>query len=399
VLLLEVGQHGVRFIRASPVVNLERLAGSRLTCDARQLRLEKPLSPMRAHENQNANVGVVHGGNPMSGAAREERPPCEPDLVSVIIPCYQQGRFLTACVESLFAQSYPRWEAIVVDDGSTDDTEAVAERLARCDSRVRPVSQPNAGVSAARNRGLSAARGAYLAFLDADDLFEPHKLECQVAYLERHPDTDVACGNVRYFDSAAPDVFRPRLAPGDDPDWINRAAGGPPLPLAAWIWHNRLPVCSPVIRRNVVDAIGPFDTTLSAYEDWDFWLRALLAGHRFGLVPAAESDCLIRVHGLSASAKPGVADDRLFRVRAVFHHHLEERHRLERRLNLVLMLLSGMAAGPSGRAERHAILRGLPLAWGERMLATMAMVIESTGLPLARMKALGKSLAGGRSSQ
>jgi glycosyltransferase involved in cell wall biosynthesis len=323
----------------------------------------------------------------MTAAAVASRSAREPDLVSVIIPCYQQGRFLTACVESLRAQSYPRWEEIVVDDGSTDDTAAVAEALARRDSRVLPISQSNAGLAAARNRGLGAARGAYLAFLDADDLFEPRKLECQVAHLTRHPDMAAVCGNVRYFDTDTPAVFRPRLTPGDDPDWIKRAVGSPPLPLTAWIWHNRIPVCSPVIRRVLVDAIGPFDTTLAAYEDWEFWLRAVLAGHRFGLVAAAETDCLIRVHGSSLSAQPGVADDRLFRVRALFHRHLGQRHPRERRLNLALMLLSGMAAGASGRSERHALLRGLPLGWGERLMATTAMAIESTGLPLGRLKA------------
>lgn len=310
--------------------------------------------------------------------------------MSVIIPCYQQGRFLAECVESLFAQSYPRWEAIVVNDGSTDETATVGAALVRRDPRVRYVSQPNAGLAAARNRGLAMARGGYVAFLDADDLFEPRKLECQVALLQRDPDVAAACGNVRYFDTDAPGVFRPRLSPGDDPDWIARAVGGSQLPLASWIRHNRIPVCSPVLRRSVVDAIGPFDTTLVAYEDWDFWLRAMLAGYRFGLIAATETDCLIRVHRSSLSAQPGVSDDRLFRARAVFHRHLGPQHPRERRLNLWLMLLSGMVAGSAGRAARHALLRGLPLTWGGRVVAEAAMAIESIGLPLSRMKSAAK---------
>jgi glycosyltransferase involved in cell wall biosynthesis len=344
---------------------------------------------VRAHEHEDANDGIIHGCVSMTRVAPSPAaadPAYEADLVSVIIPCFQQGRFLTACVESLLAQSYPRWEAIVVNDGSTDDTAAVAAALVQRDPRVRDVSQPNAGLASARNLGLSEARGEYVAFLDADDLFEPRKLECQVAHLRRHPDLAAACGTVKYFDTDAPGVFRPRLSPGDDPDWIARAVGREPLPLSSWIWHNRIPVCSPVVRRRLVDEIGPFDTTLVAYEDWDFWLRAVIAGCRFGFVAAPESDCLIRVHRSSLSAQPGVADDRLFRARAVFHRRLGSGHARERRLNLRLMLLSGMAAGPAGRTDRHTVLRSLPLSWTEKRLAEAAMAIERTGLPFARLK-------------
>src|SRR5271156_2034659 len=97
--------------------------------------------------------------------------------VSVIIPTYNYGRFVTEAVDSVLAQSYTDHEVIVVDDGSVDDT---PERMQPYAERVRYLRQPNQGPSAARNNGIEAARGEYVAFLDADDLWHPRKLEAQL---------------------------------------------------------------------------------------------------------------------------------------------------------------------------------------------------------------------------
>src|SRR4051812_37127670 len=91
-------------------------------------------------------------------------------LVSVITPCYRQAEFLATALRSVFAQSYPATEAVVVNDGSDDNTEAVVSRFG---DRVRYNWQPNAGLSAARNAGIAAARGQYLLFLDSDDCLHP----------------------------------------------------------------------------------------------------------------------------------------------------------------------------------------------------------------------------------
>jgi glycosyltransferase involved in cell wall biosynthesis len=110
-----------------------------------------------------------------------------PDLISVIIPTFNRAHYVTGAVQSALAQRDVAVEIIVVDDGSTDDTRA---RLAPYVDRdqVRYIDQPNAGAGAARNAGLRAARGEYVAFLDADDLWEPFKLSLQLAYLDQHPD-------------------------------------------------------------------------------------------------------------------------------------------------------------------------------------------------------------------
>ena len=98
--------------------------------------------------------------------------------ISVIVPVYQAEKFLSACAESVTNQTFSDWELLLVDDGCTDGSGAICDALAAADSRVRALHQPqNAGVSEARNRGLREARGEYVAFLDADDTFEPQTLE------------------------------------------------------------------------------------------------------------------------------------------------------------------------------------------------------------------------------
>ena len=104
--------------------------------------------------------------------------------VSIITPAHDAERFLDETIRSVVAQTFPRWEMIVVDDGSRDRTSEIAERWAGSDPRIRLVRQsPRTGAGAARNRALDAARGRYVAFLDSDDLWRPEKLEVQVAFM------------------------------------------------------------------------------------------------------------------------------------------------------------------------------------------------------------------------
>lgn len=108
----------------------------------------------------------------MSGCTETDRP-----LVSVVVPVYQAERYLPACVDSLLAQTYDALEILLVDDGSPDDCGALCDAYAARDARVRALHQENRGVSAARNAGTRAARGAYIAFVDADDWVEPDYIE------------------------------------------------------------------------------------------------------------------------------------------------------------------------------------------------------------------------------
>src|SRR5450432_4194524 len=96
-------------------------------------------------------------------------------LISVIVPCYRQAKYLPDAVKSLIGQSYRHWECIIINDGSPDDTREVAAEQVRLDSRIRYVEQANGGCSSARNRGLTEANGDFVQFLDADDLLLPDK--------------------------------------------------------------------------------------------------------------------------------------------------------------------------------------------------------------------------------
>jgi GT2 family glycosyltransferase len=112
-----------------------------------------------------------------------------PGLVSVILPTYNRATIVTRAIDSILAQTYPLIEAIVIDDGSTDDTQDV---LRRYDERVRVLHQKNSGVGAARNFGITHARGEFIAFLDSDDFWRDWKVEAEVAALQRHPEAGLA---------------------------------------------------------------------------------------------------------------------------------------------------------------------------------------------------------------
>ena len=179
-------------------------------------------------------------------------------LVSVIIPTYNRGWIIGEAVDSVLAQEYPNTELIVVDDGSTDATDAV---LAAYGDRIRLLRQKNRGVSAARNAGIRAAAGELIAFLDSDDLWLPAKLGRQVAFFQQHPDA-VACQTEETWIRNGV-----RVNPGKR----HRKPSG-------MIFIPSLELClvSPsavMIRRELFDQVGLFDEDLPACEDYDMWLR------------------------------------------------------------------------------------------------------------------------------
>src|SRR5262245_34163432 len=124
-------------------------------------------------------------------------------LVSVIIPCYNHGRYLPEAVASLVAQTFPNWEIVIVDDGSTDDSAAVAEQLIErySERSICLLRQHNQGLSASRNNGIAAAHGAYILPLDADDALAVEMLEQTVATLEQRPEVGFVYTDVEMFGS------------------------------------------------------------------------------------------------------------------------------------------------------------------------------------------------------
>lgn len=225
--------------------------------------------------------------------------------VSVITPCFNAASFVDQMLSSVAAQDFSNWEHVLIDDGSTDNTFECLVTAAGMDSRLRVISQQNAGVAAARNRGISVADPAseFVIFLDADDEFEPGALTVLLARLK----DDELCAA---FGFARPIDFKGADLPADrDPRVLHRVVGRrvrklvAPPELGIEYFVAITPISTPgqcLIRRRDLAASGAFDPEVVPCEDWDLWLR--LAAHgRFGFVD--QPILRYRKHGTNASSQ------------------------------------------------------------------------------------------------
>ena len=205
-------------------------------------------------------------------------------LVSIVTPFLNPGRFLEESLASVLAQTYTRWEHLLVDDGSSDGSGEIAARWAeRHPGRVwllADAGRGSQGSSAARNLGIRQARGEYLALLDADDVWLPTHLADQTALLERHPEAALAYGPTEEWyswtgrpeDGVRDQVPSIRIAPG--------IAMPAPGPLAAFVRRSAPTpcTCSVVARRSVVEAVGGFEEAFPGmYDDQAFYAKLCLA--------------------------------------------------------------------------------------------------------------------------
>lgn len=199
----------------------------------------------------------------MADAERLESAP----VVSVIMPCFNAAGHVAVSLDSLRQQTFARWRAIVVDDGSTDDTSQVVSAIG--DPRVHLIRQSNAGVSAARNRALEEVRTPFVAFLDSDDTWAPEFLQVMVDALMRAPDAAVAyCG---WQDVHPP----PRSSMTHEPPDYEAM----PDKLAALLERCPWAIHAAVARLDAVREVGGFDTRFKVGEDYLMWMR-IAARHR-----------------------------------------------------------------------------------------------------------------------
>ena len=208
-------------------------------------------------------------------------------MVSVVIPAFNQARFLPAAIESAIAQTYRDREIIVVDDGSTDDTPEVARRYG---DAVRYVRQANKGLAGARNTGIDRARGEFVALLDSDDVWLPGFLEYMLGVADAHPRAAVYFSAWQYIDSGG------NLLP--EPPHVHVV---PPADTYRTLLKANFIVPSAVVmRRPAVVSAGLFDEQFRRLEDWELWIRLL----RQGQTLAGSTACHLhyRVHGESLSA-------------------------------------------------------------------------------------------------
>jgi glycosyltransferase involved in cell wall biosynthesis len=201
--------------------------------------------------------------------------------ISVVIPAFNASKHIAETIHSVLRQTLPADEVLVIDDGSTDNTGAIAASFG---SPVRVVRTPNSKLPAARNRGVQEAKGEWIAFVDADDLWEDNKLERQTQELSLHPEADLCyTGRILLVESPGSTVLR---------DVIKVPPAGA---IAEEMLHtNKFPPSCVVIRRSTFLAVGGHDTSFTYVEDWDLWLRLLKAGVKF--VDCPEPLLRYRVH-------------------------------------------------------------------------------------------------------
>ncbi|MBO0349486.1 glycosyltransferase [Phormidium pseudopriestleyi FRX01] len=208
-------------------------------------------------------------------------------VISVIIPAYNAENTIKDTINSVLQQTFSDLELIVINDGSTDTTLEIISHSP--DPRIQVFSYPNSGASTSRNRGFAQASGEYIAFLDADDLWTPDKLEAQLTALKTHPQADIA-----YSWSDCIDESSRFLRRGGH---ITINGDGLPKLLMMDILENG---SNPLIRRQALIEVGGFDESLPAGQDWDFYLR-LAVKHSFVTVPRSQVLYRISANSLSAN--------------------------------------------------------------------------------------------------
>lgn len=191
--------------------------------------------------------------------------------VSIIIPAYNAATTLQQTIDSVFAQTVPDWEVILVNDGSQDDTPLIVQQLDNSEARIRAVNQTNQGVSAARNTAIQLAQHEWLLFLDADDFIAPHFLEKMTVPLNTNPDLDmILCRSENVTTDGV--VVEECLYEELETLFVELTRRCPFNP-------NACLTC-----KSLVQAVGGFDMSLKTCEDWDLWQRIIRSGAKIELV-------------------------------------------------------------------------------------------------------------------
>ncbi len=255
-------------------------------------------------------------------------------LISVIIPCYNQEKFLDETLSSVFKQSYSNWECIIVDDGSTDDSGIIAKNWLEKDRRFLYFKQENAGVSAARNFGLSVAKGAWIQFLDGDDYLTPSKLTESIKIFENNTSVNFIVTHFRHFTKDVQETTDPFCTLQKEYLTFEKM-------LYAWNDTFSLPIHTVLVKKELIgDTLFPVG--LTAQEDWLFWVAILKKNcvSYFINKPLV----LYRTHTESRINSKGIIQDQLM-VHGLFkqlltqkeHFHLSE-VLIERYLNKTTIL-------------------------------------------------------------
>jgi len=278
--------------------------------------------------------------------------------LSVVIPAYNNERWIGRAIDSVLSQSQPADEILVVDDGSTDRT---AEMAADCGGPVRLIRQPNGGASAARNAGIEAASGNWIAFLDADDQWLPDKLRLQVEHLRAHPDLWWTTGN--YIECLCESEYQaPALTEGA---CRNRLGGKGFVDdyLVGYAQGLTGHTDTMLIRRDLLKQAGGFRVQQKRFNDLDLWLRIAYRQPRIGYLAAP-----LAVHHLEAGEHISIRHHSAEICADLIRRHLKlaaEQDRLEAFGLLAGFLLRRWMRGMLFDPARSAEIRGMLEEFGD----------------------------------
>ena len=197
-------------------------------------------------------------------------------------------------IESIIRQTYPHWEILVVDDGSSDETRAVVEHYCQVDNRIRYCYQEKQGVSAARNTGFALTTGNYIQLLDADDLLAERKFEVQLAQFAQYPTAALVYGDAYAFEHQSGIAER---------NFTKFTLHNPPISgggnaMALHMVHDNIfLISSPLFKRSLLEKLKGFNQSIKAFEDWEFWYRAVLSGMEFIYENSPGTEFFVRAHG------------------------------------------------------------------------------------------------------
>jgi glycosyltransferase involved in cell wall biosynthesis len=287
-------------------------------------------------------------------------------LVSIAVVCYKQGQFLREAIESVLAQTYPRYELIIVDDGSPDDTRTVAQEYAKRSNKLRYVYQDHRGVATARNRGFEESRGTYLIMFDADDRLLPHHLARGLQAFEQHPDAAAVCGDYRIIgQNDALHVHRCEPAP----DFFGTLLATSPA-LSGTV----------MLRADVVRRLGGVREVLKANCEYDLFLRVAKDYPMY-----CHHDVIMeyRRHPTQRTKDHALMFDSFMRVLEHQRHYVHANPRYRAAYNLArrhhlencgeFLMWQTVAAVKAGHLSRAARGLGLLLRWYPRGLARFVL--------------------------
>ncbi|MFN4150062.1 MAG: glycosyltransferase family 2 protein, partial [Candidatus Sericytochromatia bacterium] len=188
-----------------------------------------------------------------------------PNLISIIIPCYNQAQYLNDCLQSIFEQTYSNWECIIINDGSLDNSEAIAKRWEQKDARFKYVKKENGGLSNARNTGLSEATGDFIQFLDSDDLLSKQKIKVSIDAFLKFPDLDVVITNYNMIDGTNLQRIKPYYN-------LSHVIFNFKTIVNKWDIDLAIPIHCAIFKKSSIATLQ-FNESLRTKEDWLFWIH------------------------------------------------------------------------------------------------------------------------------